>query len=1419
MIFANALSSSASLVNSSLAEMSGIYGYDAISSGTPVAQAGSAASAATAGGAGLANQASTVLKEQGFPAVLGLKDTRPLTSNKPPNSGESTKAEYTDADQRYSPQNLANSLARGAMAAGLQYDPQNGYRWLDFEPSSAASPQTSGPAWFGLMPSLSPEAAVLRLNQLLSDSRFTDCGSDANSGPCKAAREESEKLMVTIMDSIDVTRPNSIAMIANWAKQLDLARTQVGILNATLRGDPVMKSGLLSKVATLQTEAIPQFDSLLTTAYNNVLAANDQRRALFVSEQDRLTNEQKTGAASVQTLAAKMARVNLAKAGTELFKSTSKYGAAVFEAGAGATEMIRDVASGLSDLRKRYSEWGDEYLGMLDDLRGQGKSVVAEARGDARLMNATFKGTEQLLLMAAKRQGKDRTVDVKKMFVSAGKSANSTISKFELAASRNSTNAFLDAGQALNNTIYDSGPVLVDLGQKSTNLLQQGLSSINGTIENALQSANSLAANANLKAIYMDQLGEDVAKLGSDSATAVSKSASLVDDLRAELLGSFLSNYSEVADVSADLFGNIVKTVAGGIEGLQSDLGKIANGSLAAAAAIKASSDQSTSALAGRAATDSTNTVSSFSAANLAIRSLLGLTDAKLKLSSDSSGSSLSDSARILQSAMAAEGDSVGEIAAAARQDSELAKSRIGGQISTAFTNSNAQLDRQSESLLASVSEYQASTMAESSEAKTGVRDARNANSAADMALQRVAGQFEDANTIVSSLTDKGNSDFETMMRQLAGQDSLIGDTRKAVETGLSTAAQSQLSAYAAELARLTTGSLLGAQIRSTKDVLKQRMEANRPLFHAPAVDGIVKELQSISGLERQLAPVLLALRNNETGYLLGRLREASVAMATRMDSARTEEIEGFNADLASTQQAVARMGNATEIQLKEWIAGTLGELGDAKKILHAISVRPNPMPEISAAVDRIKASFAKLTQSSDAFATNARANQTLAIASALEYLANKTKAMMGRKSSSEGDERIDQIRAALDAARKTLADVLTNSSAQMQKMERLSNSRAEFVHGRFLDVVKSLGVAVVDTKTRIAEKEHQASIAATEKQRMLLSQLSALLAGLGDSDSSVSSKIAAASLGISAQLARADSDSDSALQRATSGDLQNAISAENSIDTHINQIGPDLSQSEAVLAQASSELQSTPVDRSQAYKLQGLLGQLSDRSKQRVLTIMRNLDLGNLSLDDAIAQARQLDLSHINSVDDALVLLAVSAHAYQAAVNQAFAGSQERLQATTELVDGRLTYMTQGLLRQVTDLNATNDALETQISQFATNSSSALQNDTAIINAIKNQIETDRTSVSALLSNLAESVDTYEGSLKSNETDYETWVDSTIAKELEVANVKAQALRASSLLQRKANSKSVHLHAFERDMHELVTRRTRRVRKGHVNG
>jgi hypothetical protein len=244
---------------------------------------------------------------------------------------------------------------------------------------------------------------------------------------------------------------------------------------------------------------------------------------------------------------------------------------------------------------------------------------------------------------------------------------------------------------------------------------------------------------------------------------------------------------------------------------------------------------------------------------------------------------------------------------------------------------------------------------------------------------------------------------------------------------------------------------------------------------------------------------------------------------------------------------------------------------------------------------------------------------------------------------------------------------------------------------------------------------------------------------------------------------------------------LKASIARAQYVDNLISEIGPELEAKENELNGFREKLEASLKKSGRAfgsskasqYSLQGTWNRLSSKTQSKLATLIDLVRRGQLTIEEAITASRKIDVSEIESADQAVQMLINGVLAYQRGVHEAFDGVGDMMKNVTDYVNATLDSVGTDLfvkLYGVQDQEGRVRNMMVSLHDLSDNTSLLDR-----VQTLQNEIQSNQTMVSNSITEIGDAIDQFEAKLNKQENDYENFVQDAIAKAS--SNVKTRGI------------------------------------------
>ena len=1381
-----------------------------------------------------------------FIVILGVNDISlvggvNLRANAYPDYKPSTALQYASYGQ--STTDPANS-----MSLGETYSKASGFGY------SEAGTGTGGkePVFIGSPPKDSPSATIGLINQLMHSTGMQACDVDLNSIECKNARPLLEQKMFDVLVSLGYTTPASFANLIDLFKKLDLAERQVRVMNHTVSGTKSEKG--LVQLMDLINQELTQFETRIDGAYGNVMDVMGQRRDLLTSEGKRLTDLNQQGVSKLKDVSRKVIISNTGKAARSLAAVMSDAGKALGDVGKQASDMSDYWSSGLAELDARYTDWMNETDTSMD----QGSRLIDIEKEDAKMlaktMNVTMKISSQQLEMAAKSKQRDWIAIGDRIMKSAyDKEQKAMTGKLEaVMATVNVTQGNLNqqlAAQAFN--LY---PQIEGVKSLADSLSPAGLKQLKNVMDQSIDEASSLAKNGDFKATYLSQHVEELAKLVSDEASQAAAQKQLaVDSLNALSVqyNSALSSASSEANADA---AKMKSDVSSSVAKYGENLGSLSAQGAAQAAQFLDSAAAKSADLQAQAGTGTLTGADGLGAAADAAATGSKLAAAQLQSVADTAASVVGTQASVMSAALIDGRDTVGEIASAGSSETTAMSRQLLNQLaaSTAAIQQAGSLPDLAGLTSGDIAASQQTVSGTTSDAKAALTSVSNYQDIVGQRASAIQTEMLDTQRSINSSLEQLSSAIPSSQEMLA---SSIGAASSYLQSGLATGLGQEMREFGLEVSRLNNS--VDADVSEATNVVSMALSDAQDEIQ-DIVKGNTDMVSKANVVLDQLASPNVALASGGgVKALLGATQnEAYVKFMRRLKAVKTEFVNKMNAVERNSAQLADSKVNSTISALAKAAGDLSAILHDHDSVVSGLTdLKDEILANISNSVGQSQREFEKFNQRTNAtkwglgatgtnsanLLLNTRTNISDMMARITAALNNEVAHIdsVNRNASVDSLSRIELAIEAVQNAPKRSSLFVGNVSEDVTDFQSQIDDEAESFHQKTLHTLRSASTVIGDIQTAVDEELLKDSLHLTDSQKDIFNVLLGLTNSLGSSSkdgdslwSQAQAELDSHRAGVATQLAAIANRMDKQYKKLEMLAAQKQLGLNKKLNEFIQKLKLDLGGSDANLT-ATQEMFTNALNgksggwtnnAKQAYSIAGLLKNLSMKNKGRLQGLLELVASGQLTFQDALAQARMVDINDIKSTSDATGLLIGAMVQYQQDLYRAFGDSGERLDNVTAKIN---TYIDSNAPATLMNLETVHGAVTNtsdELSDFNSQTDGVLQGNSDQVAQLQNMIEQNRTAINMMLGELKNEVDQIEGDMKSNQLEYENWIDSVIAEELKKAQTKAFDLKQKlniteappSFLQRHSRAKRPSFTALELELDEIQRRKQMHRAHGH---
>jgi hypothetical protein len=407
-------------------------------------------------------------------------------------------------------------------------------------------------------------------------------------------------------------------------------------------------------------------------------------------------------------------------------------------------------------------------------------------------------------------------------------------------------------------------------------------------------------------------------------------------------------------------------------------------------------------------------------------------------------------------------------------------------------------------------------------------------------------------------------------------------------------------------------------------------------------------------------------------------------------------------------------------------------------------------------------------------------------LADRVEAAANRTAEV-----SADTQRRIESSVDEVKNSPNTVTQFVTNGSDRLLAFRDVLQQQAEKLHQMTVEMLTSAGVTINDIKAAASSAILRGDLSLSESEESVFNVLLGISDSLGSGSNTSDNLWTRATAELDEHRAEVAQQLSKLNERfiANKGKLElmaakKDLIVNKKLAKFLDSLGADLSSEDVNLNSASQKFkaalngESWTDNSKQVYSVSGMLRNLSLKNQGRLQGLLERVVSGHMTFSDALREARKIDLGSIQSSSDAAGYLVGSMIDYQQSLYRAFGDANQRLNATVANISTYIDSRGPGLLFNLDDVSNSSARLDAQVTAFSNQTATVLAENLDEIALLQDQIEQNQTAINLLIGDLRNRIDQLEGEMKTNQLNYETWIDSVIAEELSKAEQKGQALK-----------------------------------------
>jgi hypothetical protein len=1334
-----------------------------------------------------------------------------------------------------------DKIPRNLMNLGLTYSKQDGFGY-----SSGGSNAGNGDTVFpGIPPKDSPQAVMGIVNKLLADPGMRACDSNLYDQQCVIARKQLEEYMFRILQTMEYSMPSAFTNLIELFRRLRLAEMQVQSLNLTLNGDGVTP-GLVKKMDILNT-VNSQEEARMDAAYQNVQDVVSQRRDLMYREQYRLTQLDKNAERTLKDVSSQLVRVNTAKANIALSKVRRDMANAITDTASQAEKVGADWSEGLNELEARYRDWYDDTTSVIGVETDAAKAGTDDAKTLSRLMRATLDVVGKEAALVAQNEQRDWQGNADRMLREAATSESKAFNDKHYQVAMDTVNqTFGDLFQTMNTAAFNRETPMRNVKNLADSLVPWLKAELKSAMSDVFDAAGSLFKTGDSKAKFLAQMAADIGKLVADQKLKAQTGADLGNDAIRQLQVEYDYAIGKAADAANQTASQVKSDVSKLIGDYGNELSTMSSDSSQTASDMKDSASAKTADLSAQAGSTSLASADSLSSGTDAASTSGALNNAQLKSVLDTAVSTLETHADALNAALVDSKSTVGEISASTGADTANMVGNLQDQISGSTSEFGVQTQQVQVNLEDYMKAFLGDTMTNAQAFSGTNTDASNAIGAMNEYASNVNTRIADLGSQIQSAALAMNESIANLDATLPSEPALMNSSVDSANSVLSSGVTSQVDEYMTMLANALSGtnSSLMDQLGVVQYAVNAQLEDAQDTIGGMQVNqsALVSEMAHILGqltdlpvpgtegsakilLNKQmgLATVSLiqTLRNqtkmfsNKASGLQSDVRNLVQNKTDQLVHAISESANSLSQTLGTSRDSILNLSTLTHDVLNEIVLRT----NQSKLRFDDFGFRVNSSQSGLVNVGQRARDLLVNTQSRIQDITNR----------VIQVLTEKTHYAVNATDSAKNNSWavVDSAIEKVQQGPQTLSHFAANGTVNVDDFKAFIDSQAQSFHNRIADALHALGTTILRRKAAIEHQFVRSSMNLTQSEWKLFDILTGVSKSLtrdanssDDQWSQAQARLDQHRSMVASQLAKLTNKMNANYAKLQLIARKHQLGVDQKLAKYLASLGSDLSQSDANLSAAfdffkgsadSSTAWTNNAKR--AYSISGMLRNLSLRNQGRLQGLLEKVTSGQMSFQDALAEARKIDLDGIQSANDAVSLLMGSMIDYQQALYRAFGDSGDRLNASVVAINHILDTRAPDVLINVGVVSNASDSLAQHLNDFLTYSQSQLAQDSLTVADIQTAMEQNRTAVNLLIGDIKSRIDTIEGEMKANELDYENWIDGVIADELQKADTKGRQLQQklgvspSSFVQ---DLNAVHPYKLQLELEEIRRRAQR---------
>ena len=1255
-----------------------------------------------------------------------------------------------------------------------------------------------------------------QLKGLMSDSRFNVCEGNPSDPTCMAVREESERKIVMQQNQIDLDLLNSRAYIDALKAELIAKVAELKKMNETLVGS-MFAPGLVDQYKALAL-GLTQMDTMVTGADKMVNAEVEKRGQLYNDEMVRISSEQKRSAQSAQNAMLGLANANLMAQSAQIRAIGNNFGRSLGNLGDQTSNMLAANDKDLSDMRTSITTATNEAKDELAVITESASVAKEDARAVAAVGNATFKAAEKNLIATAQAQLPVYKKYADVLIAAAKKDMNSSLTD----SIREISDKLVDLRSDLIAQFSDNSEAIfaniTKLKDATAQIVPDAIARANGIVDRATVKVGQAQSSASTSTASIKTLTASTAQLLNDVMAQIKAVSVSAQDRETQ---AKLKVQQDIAGVKGAADSQLSQ-MSGGIADELSSLGKrVGEMGTASAQQVQTAKDQYIAQLADMQAdsgSDSLATMNTIGDANQA-SSLLGKrNDAKLQLMQDTNAAKLASVSGVVQGALSDAADASNEIETefgAKNRQLELSSGQMVAEAAAENSNKIQALGAGIDGTFRSLQSSAVDTQKLSQQQVADLRSALSALSSGSASLDSKTANLEQQ---VKEMTTGQLADFQSLLTQIDTSGSLIQSTDATAQAKLKQVVQDQLSARlnalqstlssgasdvrvrltaASDDAKTTTANLVNGTNVLQGNYQKTMADMSNLLASlSGAKSGVASSASSMSALlssmtNKEVVEFKLkigALTQDSAASEDGLRAYLSALIANKTDSAKFDTQATFltnqEALTAALDQATSELSQTKQLAANALLANQVVR-ANTSKLFDDFLATESRMNKVSNEHSQV---LAEIT----ANMTNWKANITQRI-----HEIQATVATGAAQLPSYAEDKLKNITVLISMSQDDLKKFLGDFQNSLDKAKAIQDHFQDSQSARIIAAMTGVSQAIVDASVRMASQVAMSDMSANDKAKALTAVLSELCGSIdkanadaGANDAEIAAKVRAMNSTVGASMEDISKKINGMMTSLATDKLNKDIGLAKNMESAVTGAGVGINASANALELAQNAIHRA-VDKSAAgwatnnkdvYTLGGFLFSLSQESQQKLLFILQELQHGRMSMDQALALSRQVDISQIKSAQDVVAVLVGAMDGYDETVQSIFGNSYQRLELASQNLSSRVDDMVGDLVTLASVLDYNSSMLAHRVDKFSNISNEFIATTQRNVTDLQGFIFDEQAQVTRSMAALNSLMDYSEKDVQLRQQQFNNWIDALIANETQVISDKTNALKLALL-------------------------------------